>query len=62
LRIAARWWKVSSRSAGPPVARPYSSAVRMSIPAEEIVVTCSPVTASSSGVPPEAGAVQDPFT
>ena len=48
---AARWWKVSSRSAGPPARRPWSSAAAMSIPAEEIRAMGSPVTASCSGTP-----------
>jgi len=52
----------AAEGAGPPTARPYRSAARMSMPAEEIVATCSPVTASSSGVPGAAGVAHDPFT
>jgi hypothetical protein len=62
LSSAARWWNVSSRSAGPPVRRPYSSAAAMSMPADETRATSSPVTASNAGRPSPAGATHAPPT
>jgi hypothetical protein len=34
----------------------------MSMPAEETVVTCSPVTASKTGAPGPVGSTQEPLT
>ncbi len=62
LSSTARWWKVSSRSAGPPTRRPYSSAEAMSTPVEEIRAISSPVTASFNGAPSSGATCQEPET
>ena len=51
LRIIARSWKVSARSAGPPTWRAYVVISPRSSPFALIRATSSPVAASSSGVP-----------
>ncbi len=62
LSSAARCGKVRARSSAPPVRRPYARAAPKSTPAEEILATSSPVTASCSGAPSSSGTCQEPLT
>jgi hypothetical protein len=62
LSSPARWWKVSSRSAGPPTVRAWSSIAGTSSPVLLIRATVSPVTASAIGVPSSGAAYQRPAT
>ena len=58
FRAAARWWKVSSRSPGPPTRRACSTMPATSSPVLDTRPTGSPVDASSTVVPSSVAVCQ----